>query len=441
MLAKTEGMYYVSLHGQRVRVMARRFRWGDLVLTKDLNLKPEGKAKEGEHVPAGSVLRRNRQLAKDTNGKSEWSVYVNLYDLERAGEHIDARYAAVEFPQNESIKESARQYVQYLVYLKRVKQEDKDRAVAAYLQAIRELSTKRAGRKVVARARLAQALPAADQTEFRDSLGRVNLAAAAMVVGSGIGHLNERDDNVSLIVQLTDLRTLEVHTAVINRLMTYWEAWIILNVNGNNAFRSYKYAAESLFLPPPKAAPRFICVGPMLLDPDCDLRDVATQLRQLKGKFADMVERPFHNNAQHMVEDLDLALAACKSGDRKGLEELVERLRNSISWMFALHVLQVSYITPLAALLNELELRHGKFKPLRKGAAILVNRSLAPIEFKCLEGVMNAFEKRVLARRDDGFRRGLVNSVLAKVAMIQGLMECDNWISAKDNALLLAKKF
>lgn len=443
MLERNERVYVIALHGQNVRVKALRFKWGDLVLTEDVDTKPVGKRKKGERLPAGSILRRNRQLGKDSKdkkNKSEWMLYGNLYDLARAGEHIDTRYNTVEFDQLEALKSKARQYVQYLVYVKRVRPEDREAAYAAYANAIDELSTKRATRKVVAGARFSEAVSASGMEEYKDSLGRPNRPAAAMKVGAGIGHLIERWEDVGGIAARTDLRTIEVHAAINQHLMTYWDAWVALHPDAGVPYRSSE-AVALLYLPIPEDVVGPVRIGKLISDPNSNLGDLSVQLQQWRDKFDAIQERPFRNNAAHMTEDARAAVEACEDGDLQALDEAVEQMRNAIRWMFALHVLQNSVITPLSMLLDRLERVHGTFKSKEKDGALIVERSWAKDDFALLENAMKTFETRVLRCHDKGFKRQLKNAVLAQVAMLQALMKCNNWVAVKERALLLTQKF
>gem|GEM_PF-2736207 len=436
-------VFVIPLHGQTARITGLCYRWGDIVLTQDVELKPTGKKKTGETIKAGCILRRNRELGRTSKAakrESEYMVYQDLYDLVRAGEHIDKRYGTVEFDQLEALKSKARQYVQYLIYVKSVAPEDREAAYAAFAEAIDALSAKRSPRKVVARDRFSEAVSKSGMEYFRDSLGRPNRPAAAMRVGAGIGHLNERWGDVGHIAARTDLRTIEAHAAINEHLITYWDAWYSLHPVGDFEYSSAK-AIKALHLHIPKGAVGPVRIGNCLGGSSEELVRLASQLGQWREKFLAIQERPFRNNAKHMADDAQAAIAACAGGDRVVLGDAMERMRNGISWMFALHVLQSSYITPLSMLLARLEREHGKFKPLRKGDAVIVDRALASDAFAQLEGAILSFENRVLRCSDAGLEHRIKHAVLAQAAILEALMKSDNWLEAKRRALLLAQKF
>jgi len=431
MLGISDRWYTIGYRGNPLKIKARCFKWGDLVTTQAFTLPGKGK-QPAEEFPAGTIFRRNKWMGKKSEGASEWMRYRNLYDLWRAGRHIENRYDQDERVELDGFREKARAYVQVLIYLKNVKPEDKEKVVDEFVRAAEALSHKQAGRKIVAGARFMEALPAKPGEVFRDATGRKNPAAAAMIAGAGQGHLIERWEDAEAIVARTDLRTIEVFNAIQRHMLSYWNLWYAINPKVRH-YHDPKMS-ELLYMPDLKGlnGPVRVSVRDATAE---QLEDVRRLLIQQRDVFSAIVERPYYNNAAHTALDLEAASQLCDVDKKAALAAALEKVINGIRWAFAQHVLQMSYVTPLAMLLEHLERQK---KILRNGSGdetpIVIKRSMAPHDFAQLEDAMQAFKERVLKCSDEGLDRQLKNVTLARVAMCQGLQDCDMWPQAKDHA-------
>lgn len=438
MLELRERFVTIAYLGNPTRLKVRRFKWGDLVLVDPITLPAKGK-KSGEEIPSGVIFRRNAQMGKDTDHESEWMLYRNLYEIWRAGWHMKTRYHKQERIELDGFREKAFAFVQYLVYLKSVREEDKKRVVDAFVLAAEELSGKRATRKVVAGARFLEATPGVRGNGYMDSSGRRNPVAAAMIVGAGQGHIIERWEDAEAIVSRTDLRTVELFNAIRYNTSAYWDLWFALSPQ-DRPYRDVEIL-RSLHLSITGRTE-----GPMRISledrTEGNLKNIAYQLRQYRDAFLAIAERPYRNNAKHTANDLETAMAYALDNQPDDVVLALDKVRNGIRWMFALHVLQMSFITPLAFLLERLTLQsNARRKSGDDEVDVRISRTMAKDDFAAMESAMDDFKARVVRCKDQFLDRRIKERALARVAMVQGLMDCDKWPEAKDAAIKLSLLF
>ncbi len=429
-----EKSFVVPYLGKSIALRAKYLRSSDLVQIGDkfVTLKND-KAKKMKarikRLQAGWLWRRNRQMGHSTGHKSEWMRYACLYSLWIAGLHINSQQP-IEHEQIARLIEGARQYAMYLVYLRKIRPGDVELFVNEFSSATQELSTKRAPRKVVARARFTESATTTRGKYLTDSSGKPNPMAVAMQVGAGIGHLQEREQDVIRIGSNLDARTLNVFLMIQDRIRLYWDLWCFIHDGPIN----YQSGTKLGITLPEKQAPS-------LSEITASEGHAAAMARLafFRNQIAGISERPFVNNARHLYADLESVI---NCDDYAIRVHYLQKARDGMQWVFANHFWWMFFLAPLSMLIHDLVLAQRALR--RKSGEtgkILITKSLAPEEFEHLEKALAEFEKRLTKCSEALLVRKMKSRIEKALTLIREKIQADDWRAVKTLASKMARIF
>ncbi len=437
MYISEEKRFVLPYRGAKVALRARYLQSGDLVQIGEKRMELQnGKTKKMKaailRLQDVWLCRRNRQMGHRTGHKSEWQRWACLYSMWLAGLHI-RNQQHIEHEQIARLIDGARQYAMYLVYLRKIRPGDVELFVNEFSASVQELSTKRAPRKVVARARFAESASTARGKYLTDSSGRPNPMATAMQVGAGIGHLQEREQDVIRIGANLDARTLQVFMLIQERIRLYWDLWCFIHDGPINYQSGTKLG---ITLPDKKLL---------------SLREIfdregypstVIRLRALMDQVSGICERPFVNNARHVYADLDEAVRRLEFQDLSFNYQL-QKARDGMLWVFACHFWWMFFLAPLSMLIHDLEsamcaLRRESGE---KDKVLMITKSLAPDEFEHLEKALAEFERRLGKCSDDLLESKPKPRIRKKLQLIHQKIQADDWRAVKKLASKMAQIF
>lgn len=429
-----EKSFVVPYLGKIIALRAKYLQSSDLVQIGDkfVTLKNDKSKKMKSHakrLQAGWIWRRNRQMGHSTGHKSEWMRYACLYSLWIAGLHINSQQP-IEHEQIARLIEGARQYAVYLVYLRKIKPGDVELFVNEFSASVQELSTKRAPRKVVARARFTESASTARGKYLTDSSGKPNPMAVAMQVGAGIGHLQEREQDVIRIGANLDARTLNVFLMIQDRIRLYWDLWCFIHDGPIN----YQSGTKLGITLPEKQASSL-----SEITASEGHSAAMTRLSILNVQIAGISERPFVNNARHLCADLAWVIV---SNDPAISGHYLQKARDGMRWVFVNHFWWMFFLAPLSMLIHDIVLaqRALRRKTGEKGK-ILITKSLAPEEFKHLEKALAEFEKRLAKCSEVLLERKMKARIEKALMLIREKIQADDWRAVKILASKMARIF
>ncbi|MFA6447119.1 MAG: hypothetical protein WCW31_02565 [Patescibacteria group bacterium] len=430
-----EKKFVLPYCGARVALNAKYLQSSDLVQIGDkfVTLKNDKSKKMKAHakrLQAGWIWRRNRQMGHNTGHKSEWQRYPCLYSLWMAGLHINDRQP-IEHEQIARLIEGARQYANYLVRLHKIRPHDLELFVNEFSASVQELSTKRAPRKVVARARFAESASTARAKHLTDSSGKSNPMAVAMQVGAGIGHLQEREQDVIRIGANLDARTLQVFMLIQERIRLYWDLWCFIHDGPIN----YQSGTKLGITLPEKQAPS---LSEIIANEGHSA--AMTRLSILNVQLLGVSERPFVNNARHLCADLAWAIVSTDPAIRG---HYLQKARDGMLWIFACHFWWMFFLAPLSMLIHDLEsaMRALRRESGEKDKVLMITKSLAPDEFEHLEKALAEFEKRLGKCSDELLERKMKPRTIKVLRLIHQKIQANDWRAVKKLASKMAQIF
>lgn len=409
----------IKNRGGYVRAKMIRLPSSDLLQTVPAILTTGNVRPKTLEIPAGTFWRPNRELERETEGGTSHARYGDIYDLLRAGHHVVHRYGADEPRKGSETSEiredvaTARTFVRFLLAMRMYEPDEKLGLYRIHAELVRRYGPKRNEHKMTARERFMRGIV------MTDRLGRHNPPAAAMVEGSGIGHLLQRLDDVRWISSAIDRRTVHVWGSVEEHLDLYHEQWQALSpgVNGRGRGDILRMVAAS---------------------PDRHTVSALDRLlREFRDAFAAVTANPYRRNAEHTRDDLEEAILLCREWKTARLLDVLARVRRGIRWVFALHALQTEVIAPFSYLRDELdrERRRGN-----KGKRLLdVPRDSAPERFAATEAALEDFLRRLDKCSDERLVRPVKAEVERLASFAREAMRKDSWLEGKKFLLQAAK--
>ncbi|MBD3251914.1 hypothetical protein GF380_05715 [Candidatus Uhrbacteria bacterium] len=317
---------YVTISNGRVRVLV-------------------GAATEGVKLPytPGAVFVRNLDLAKRTNGNTEWMVYeAGLYEAWRAGGHIDRNGNGLQNGELQELlehREAAREYVYAILNPELLDAKSMQRHQEVFAAIAVQLGPSRNVRKAIAQTHLQHAQRLEDRT------GRHNPGAAAMRVGTGIGQLDLRSEDVQAILRRVGWRTFHLYHALQDSMGIYQIIRAHLNIKRRNGM-------------PYKNRLAYLVLERMQPQSEDTVLNILAGLKQLRSE-------PFRKNRYHTEADFQQALEGIrllgsKRGDDavKQLQDIVfKRIQQGITWVFARDYLEMQVLAPLSWHMEEVDRR------------------------------------------------------------------------------------
>ncbi len=367
--------------------------------------------------PAGSVFIRNRDLEQRTNGDTAWMAFTNgLYEAWRVGGYIERNAGGLtdgEIYELMAERDAAHDYVEAILGPELIDTETHHRHMTAFHRAASQLGSARDVRKALAHRHFSRA------QDLTDSLGRRNPGAAAMRVGTGIGLLDDRKDELEFILRHVGIRTFRVFNAI-QHVMKVYE---VFRWHLNRTRRGR--APNKLRL--------------VILADQGDTRRALSAVEDLEGAIKSIHAEPFRKNAHHMLRDLESVAEAIRAlgteqdaAAKQKLELGIKRLRQGLAWPFALDFLEMRIIAPLAWLLNDVGREQRSPRKKKRASANGISHADAPKQFDALADRIRDFRSRVDLCDDDHLKTPVKAEVLARTDEALEYVGQDDWASVKE---------
>ena len=426
----------IKRRGSTKKMRVGVFPWGDYiqlhaVTIQHVNPKTEKVVKE--YFPRGTLWRANGELYQRTGGKTSHMSAPDLYLLECMGKHTVHRYGrgtldtATEAADLREDVGVARVFAEYALMTGSFLPEDRPVFVAMIQNLVDARSLSRDVHQVGARERFSRGLT------FTDRLGRFNPGSSAMVTGAGIAHLLERIENVNQISSVVDRKTLYVFEYIQQHLALYRELWDTLRLHAVGDDRG--------------KLQRLIEICEMTTDnveqEQMRLRawrSISIILTSYFAAFHRIVALPFRRNAYHTRRDLGDAMRLAHEKNAPGLRFQIAKIRQGISWVFALDFLHRNVLASLRFTLDRLrrQASHHRRGTGQKGP-LKIARALDPKAFEFVDLRLADFILRVEQHTDAALKVKVRDRVLTHARAAQEAMANEEWLLAKRELILSAR--
>ncbi|MBE7525440.1 hypothetical protein HS096_03585 [candidate division WWE3 bacterium] len=391
---------------------------------------------DGPSFLSGTVFVRNRELKKRTDNRVEYMAYeYGLYEAYRAGCHIDHQSGQLPTVRDGELQEiyddirTARAYVRAMLSAGALTAEDAVAFKTTLQHLTRLLNAKRNPWKQGAETHFLRAL------RQKDKLGRMNIPAAAMAGGGGIGNLLKREDEVRSILRVVSARTVRVFRVIQHIKTVYEELRGLLGRRGLLRLIAAPHAGTG-------AMKRTIDI-----------------LNEQARRFDAILETPFRMNARFTAEDLREAsriafrIAAAErrphgmkhkiastgqerdgAAMRQELNGIYDRLQKGIAWIFAQYALELEIISPLSFLMESLR-RSERYRRRSHGSGgrkwLVMTHALAPEAFDVMLRRMREYRDKVATMDDRTLRYPVQDTLLSKLDAAIAAAREDDWMLAK----------
>ena len=414
----------VSRDGAELVADMWRYPWGDLVLLHEASFhypKPDRK-KRTETLLAGSILRPNKQKARDTKGRTTHESFPDLYMAFRGSGHAVSNYGAeggipdTEEAEVQTTIQALHEYVTLLFSLEPhfahvltdVKVGMGDLA-KSYQYKINE-------QKKRAQAHMWRGIM------DTDSLGRNNPGAQRYAMYGAGNELRKREDAIQWLSMHMDhktarcLRLINEHVELYNRLWLEICTASATSQLSNWQAHGLKYA----------------------------------MIKDLYQRILAIRVRPFRRLAAQTERDLrELISAMEKQQPPEVIYSIVNRLREGTRWVFALDTLQMQIIFPLSGLVHRLERQEkNRRRRTKKKGPIRITFDMAPDEFGSLAKMIftdppfvtrgedeldQSFETRLGRINDQDLRSPKKVSTLRWLEEVRYYADQDDWRGVKES--------
>lgn len=426
-----------NYRGQLVRVQALVHPWGDITQLEPLEVTYEsGKSKKPKtlRLPAGAMWRKNRNQARETDGRTERQCYrQGAHDLLRGGLHAAKAYGlrtSAPGTENQELL-TDRSEIRFKVVTLMTKGASivdlEAWAQDNYQVLVERYRAKRDIRKIMVRQNLERA------ARPHDSLGRKNRPAMGMASGAAIGNLDMRRTAIRYIERYLDERSKGVADLIWRVRDTYrglrseFEPWMV-----------ELWSSQDCGTAPVER----INSDPGWLEMIEDRNNwpvVKNRLMQYEIAFRAIRENPFLRNSTHALEDMRAARLALDDQDSKELRQALRRLLEGTRWFFAQDYLQQRVIHPLSFLMEDLRrAERAKRRATKDRDKIIITRDMDPRAFDQVICQFRLFVKR-LGKIDDGpLKRQVKPGLRPIVRAVFAAMSEDDWLKVKRNLLKIA---
>ncbi len=375
--------------------------------------------------PVGTIFVPNRQLAKESPNRTTHMAYDGLYEAFRGGSHTVRRGGALpktapgEVQELKADIETARSYVRVLLASGILMPEEAERVEQVERALILRLQSKRNEHKVTAREQFLRGM------EKRDTLGRINPAAAGFVNGAAIGHLLERQEDVRRITGRVDKRTIAIWSDVERHMDLYDELRAALapvrSVPKNGAINLRDPFLRLELLLHPARGPK-------------TMRTAISILEGFAQSFGSVKALPFRKNAEYTRLDLLEAVTLAETWDHVALRASFARIRRGIAWVYAQRALECEVITPLSFLMEELsrtELARLRKEGKTARRPVQVHWKMAAVHFAKIERSWKIFHAKLAKCSDEGLQHPVKARVKDLLMQSRAAARGDNWQEAK----------
>ncbi len=425
----------VLRRGTLCKMRVGQLPWGDFFQLYPLSMSikmPKTQEIAEVRFPRGTLWRNNEELYHRTKGKTSHMCVPDLYALECMGRHIVTRYGLGKVDQTSEASQlredvgTARTYAEYALMTGAYTDEDRPVFEALIRKLVVVHARVRDPHKMTARERFIRGMV------LTDRLGRFNPMASALVTGSGIGHLLERQADVKSISLVVDRKTLFVFEYIRRHIELYQELWDTLRLSAKGEKRNkLQRLLESCEVAGGGAKQAVLRTRAWL--------SIQILLTGYFAAFHRIDVRPFSKNALHTRRDLRDAMGYAHEENATGLRTQIAKIRQGISWVFALDFLHRNVLAGLRFTLERLrrEVAHQRRGTGQRGR-LKITRSLAPASFADVDARLASFVERVEKCSDADLKVKVKDRVLAYARAAQAAMTREEWLVAKRQLVLAA---
>lgn len=400
-----------------------RYPWGDLVLLSEASFHyPEpNKKKKSETLLAGSILRPNKQKAKDTEGRTTHASFSDLYKVFRGSSHAVSNYGAeggvpdTEETEVQATIQALHEYVTLLFSL--------EPHFAHVLEDVKVGMGDLASSyqyKVNEQKRRAQAHMWRGIMDT-DSLGRHNPGAQRYAMYGAGSELRKREDAIQWLSMHMDHKTARCLRLINEHVELYHQIWQeICTTSAKKQLTNWQAHGVKYGL----------------------IKDLYLTVSAIRV-------RPFRRLAAQTERDLrELLYAMEKQRGPDNIYPIVDRLREGTRWVFALDTLQMQIIFPLSALVHRLERKEkNRRRRTKKKGPIRISFEMAPEEFSMLAKMIftnppfvirgedeedQSFETRLGRINDQDLRSPKKASTLRRLQEVRYYAEQNDWRGVKE---------
>lgn len=426
-----------NYRGQLVQVLALVHPWGDITQLAPLSVTYEaGKSKKLKtlRLPAGAMWRKNRNQARETEGRTERQCYrQGAHDLLRGGLHASKAYGLRTNSPGTETQEllTDRAEIRFKVITLMTKGASivdlEAWAHDNYQDLVERYRTKRDIRKIMVRQNLDRA------ARPYDSLGRKNRPAMGMASGAAIGNLDLRRTAIRFIERYLDERSKGVADLIWRVRDTYrglrseFEPWMVEMWSSQDC--------GTLPVERINSDPGWL----EMIEDRANWPIIKNRLMQYQIAFGAIRENPFLRNSSHALEDMRAARLALGNQDLEALREALRRLLEGTRWFFAQDYLQQRVIHPLSFLMEDLRrAERAKRRLAKQRDKIVITRGMDSRAFDEIICQFRRFVKR-LGKIDDGpLKRRVKPRLRPIIKAVFAAMHEDDWLKVKHHLLKIA---
>ncbi len=390
-------------------------------------------------IARGSVWVPNRDLARTTDGGTEYNLYPDAYAALRGCLHtmdrygIDSERPATESAELEEMVLMARGLAKAM--LQKAKLDPSIRAAneAAQKDLGTTLLKKRDDNKQMAGYRFKRALRVA----AADRLGRPNPSGAAMGIYAGAEYLEKRQSEIEKIDDRIEARVSILMKFIDYHLSAYDALWSELD--GEPRPQTHGAIWQHFVVIAAGATPNAV---PFAKERAAEeLQKLCDRLLAHQSAFRRMQVAPFRRNASHLVRDLDVILnkllphATHTDAFVSELQERLETIERGILWVYELNLLHFELLAPLSFHLERSRADWQKrMRALPTDAAIPFETEIA--HAPCFDFVMPelaALDARITHKcSDKNLRKPVKTKVQRLISAALHAAEAKQWLTVKE---------
>jgi hypothetical protein len=372
--------------------------------------------------PKGAPCLSNADLRRRSPNKTTHVVFVNgLYEALRSLSHISNQSGLSpllrigERQQLEAVIDECRQRSRALLNIGLLTSKEVSRMERQFKQLVDGLDHGRNDHKVQA------ALKLKKSRTRRDRQGRHNPSATAMRVGSAIGDLLKRKDDIVRIMHWMDARTPAVVAEIENALQPFWN------------LRTF---TESRSMATRPVGPRAVTENfVMLMDPSRrrGMQVLGERLEGFIASFEAIDVLPFSRDAKEIVAELRLMIELVEENKRIELQHRLRTLRQHLARVFAQRKLE-DLIARVSVLLKEFDLRRlARARHYATATTVEQDRHFFEARFAQLSKDLIDFSRRMGKCSDDALSQSLQykNNVQALIDFAIERAHFGQWSEAK----------
>ncbi len=418
-IGRIEAFSVIKNGGGFVEAPMQRMPWGDrILLEKAFLIFRDGSHKHQLLLP-GVIFRPNRDLARRTKGASTHIIFHDAYAAQRGAEHSVKNYGVrskERATETGDLKADVKALREYVIFLLRMGPHMEHVLRDLHLgmnKLAGEYSWKFDESKKKATEQMIRGLVE------KDSIGRKNTPAAAMIMGGAIWNLLEREEMIQWLSMHMDQRAVQTERFIDEHIGLYQYLW---NLIGKES--TIKELADK---------------------PTHDTLKDRIMLKRAHEMLSCFCLRPFVKNAKHTSRDIAVVIDVLSRPagyvhETEQRRSALMRLKEGIRWVFVLDALERGIIFPLSYLIDDL-LRQERLNRRRTKAKgrVVITRSMAPEKFADLSDRIAEFKAKLDKCKDDILAHPVKSEVLVLLTIAENHIAEDDWRLVKQDLDAIAE--